>query len=100
MKRVTLTFDNGPSADVTPFVLDQLAERGLPAWFCVVGSQLKRAGGSELALRALDEGHLLANHSLTHGVPLGDDPTEEHAAREVAEMHDLMEQTLGDWGRN
>ena len=98
MKRVTLTFDNGPTEDVTPFVLDELGRRGLVARFCIVGTQLAAKGMADLALRALAEGHQLVNHSLTHGVALGDDPAVEHAAREVREMHDLMTKALGDWG--
>ena len=100
MKRVTLTFDNGPTAIVTPFVLDQLRQRGLVAQFCIVGDQLTAAGGVELILRELEEGHRIINHSLSHGIALGDDPTSEHAAREIVEMHDLMNETLGDWGDN
>ena len=44
MPRLTLTFDNGPSTEVTPFVLDELAARDLAAYFFVVGRQLRRDG--------------------------------------------------------
>jgi peptidoglycan/xylan/chitin deacetylase (PgdA/CDA1 family) len=40
MHKLTLTFDNGPSIEVTPSVLDALDQRGLPAWFCVIGKSL------------------------------------------------------------
>jgi peptidoglycan/xylan/chitin deacetylase (PgdA/CDA1 family) len=98
VKRVTLTFDNGPSPETTPGVLDELQKRNLRARFCVVGAQLKEPAGAALARRALDEGHLIVNHSLTHTVPLGDDDRYENAAREIGEMHDLMCEKLGDWG--
>ena len=98
MKRATLTFDNGPTEDVTPFVLDELGQRSLVARFCVVGTQLATKAAPDLARRTLKEGHQLVNHSMTHSVALGDEPTVEHATREVGEMHDLMTEALGDWG--
>ena len=39
--RLTLTFDNGPDPHVTPYVLDLLNERGLPAVFFPVGERLE-----------------------------------------------------------
>jgi peptidoglycan/xylan/chitin deacetylase (PgdA/CDA1 family) len=90
-RRVTLSFDNGPSP-VTAEVLDVLCERGLRASFFVVGKALERTGGRALVERARDEGHRIGNHSLTHATPLGvrDDPDE--AWREI----DGMEELLGD----
>ena len=73
---VTLTFDNGPTPDVTERVLDVLAARGLCATFFVVGNRLARPRARELAERAAAEGHWIGNHSATHRVALGslDDP--------------------------
>ncbi|MEM7018256.1 MAG: polysaccharide deacetylase family protein [Pseudomonadota bacterium] len=98
MHKITLTFDNGPTPDVTPYVLDVLSERNLPAWFCLVGRQLMKDEAPALAKRALEAGHHLVNHSLTHQVPLGNDASVEHATREIREMHELMETSLGNWG--
>ncbi|MBA2283806.1 MAG: polysaccharide deacetylase family protein [Acidimicrobiia bacterium] len=92
--RVTLTFDNGPSVGTTPMVLDALAARALPATFFVVGERLDRPGGRELVERAAAEGHWIGNHSLTHAVPLGDDPDPAHAEREIGET----QARLGDVG--
>lgn len=88
-RRVTLTFDNGPTR-VTSQVLDVLAERGLRATFFLVGEPLRRRGARALAERALAEGHRIGNHSLTHSTPLGvrDDPLE--AVREIDEMQQLL----------
>ena len=75
MPRITLTFDNGPTPSVTPGVLGELASRGLSAYFCLVGRQLQKGQEQvDIALEALSSGHRLVNHSLTHGVALGDDP--------------------------
>lgn len=60
---VALTFDDGPGP-LTPAVLDVLAEEGATGTFFVRGSQVK--GQEEVLCRALDEGHLLGNHSWSH----------------------------------
>jgi len=61
--QVALTFDDGPGP-LTPAVLDVLAEQGATATFFVRGSQVN--GQEEVLRRALDEGHLLGNHSWSH----------------------------------
>jgi len=79
VKRLTLSFDNGPDPECTPAVLDRLAERGLRASFfvCGRGNRLHpalRAGREEglaILARARDEGHWIGNHTLTHTVELG-----------------------------
>ena len=37
---LTLSFDNGPTPDVTPQVLDVLARRGVKSTFFVIGEKL------------------------------------------------------------
>lgn len=91
MSRLTLTFDNGPSEEVTPRVLDVLARRGLRAQFYVLGKQLATAAGRRLAARARAEGHLVANHSYSHAVPLGDDPRPDAVEAEIAATAALLE---------
>jgi peptidoglycan/xylan/chitin deacetylase (PgdA/CDA1 family) len=90
-RRVTLTFDNGPT-HTTAQVLDVLAERRLRASFFVVGERLQRPGARALAERAVAEGHRLGNHSLTHSTPLGVDDDPAAAEREI----DGMQALLGD----
>jgi peptidoglycan/xylan/chitin deacetylase (PgdA/CDA1 family) len=73
-RHVTLTFDNGPTPGITERVLDILAERGVPATFFVVGSQVRQSGGRDLARRAVAHGHRVGHHTATHTVLLGDAP--------------------------
>jgi peptidoglycan/xylan/chitin deacetylase (PgdA/CDA1 family) len=62
--RVALTFDDGPSADLTPKLLDQLAELQVQAAFFVIGRNAERH--PELVRRMDAEGHLIAGHSYDH----------------------------------
>lgn len=61
---VALTFDDGPSAQYTPQVLDLLAEHQVTATFCLVGTQAQRY--PDLVRRIITEGHALCNHSMRH----------------------------------
>jgi peptidoglycan-N-acetylglucosamine deacetylase len=91
MKKVTLSFDNGPDpGGTTGVVLDELARRGILATFFVVGRRLARPGGLDLARRARDAGHWIGNHTLTHGEMLGDSGDPSFAEREIGETQALI----------
>lgn len=66
-KVVALTFDDGPSASWTPYVLEILRSRGVKATFCMVGTAVER--NPDLARQVVAEGHQVCNH--THGHDLG-----------------------------
>lgn len=64
VRRVALTFDDGPNEPWTSMILDTLAERGVPGTFFQVGRCAQRH--PEVTRRVVEEGHVLGNHSLTH----------------------------------
>jgi len=57
-----LTFDDGPSREVTPGILDLLLEEDIRATFFV----LPREGFDDLFNRMINEGHEIGNHSFSH----------------------------------
>ena len=59
-----LTFDDGPSPNVTPKVLDILKEENVKASFFVIGKYVDSY--PEITRRAYEEGHFIANHSYDH----------------------------------
>lgn len=63
-KRVFLTFDDGPTTTVTPFILDLLKQENIKATFFVLGNRAKV--NPELIKREFEEGHYIANHGYTH----------------------------------
>lgn len=63
-KRVFLTFDDGPSSNVTPIVLDTLKAENIKATFFLLGSRVEL--NPELVKREFDEGHYLASHGYSH----------------------------------
>lgn len=63
-KQVYLTFDDGPSKDVTPQILDILKEHDVKATFFVLGARVDLY--PETTKRAFEEGHYIANHGYSH----------------------------------
>ena len=63
-KKLALTFDDGPSAEFTPPILDTLRQQGVPATFFVIGQNAANFPG--LIEQMWKEGHELGNHTFTH----------------------------------
>ncbi len=61
---VALTFDDGPLDSTTPFLLDILYEKDVPATFFVLGSMARKY--PEIVKRAEKEGHEIASHTMYH----------------------------------
>lgn len=84
-RRVTLTFDNGPTPGITGGVLDILARAGIRSTFFVLGRNLGEPAAASLAREAHAAGHWIGNHTMTHSVALGDNPDADYATREIGE---------------
>ncbi len=63
-KRIFLTFDDGPTEQVTPYILDLLKNENIKATFFVLGNRVD--ANPELVKREFEEGHFVANHGYTH----------------------------------
>ena len=62
--KIALSFDDGPSSNYTPLILDILKEYEIKATFFLLGKQVERH--PELARRSDREGHSIGNHSYSH----------------------------------
>lgn len=63
-KRVFLTFDDGPSKDVTPHILDILDKYNIKATFFVLGNRVKMY--PDIVKQEYEAGHYIANHGYSH----------------------------------
>ena len=63
-KLVALTFDDGPSSDTTPKLLDVLHQKDVPATFFMLGYMINR--DPELAKKVEKLGHEAASHTMYH----------------------------------
>jgi peptidoglycan/xylan/chitin deacetylase (PgdA/CDA1 family) len=90
VKKITLTFDNGPTPGVTDKVLDILARRSLNATFMVVGQNLFDPSAAALLDDVSAAGHWIGNHSLTHTVAFGERHDAGYAEHEIGETQRLL----------
>lgn len=64
LKKIAITFDDGPDPDYTEKLLDGLKERGVKATFFLLGKQVEQY--PDIVKRMYEEGHLIATHSYEH----------------------------------
>jgi peptidoglycan/xylan/chitin deacetylase (PgdA/CDA1 family) len=91
VKRVALTFDDGPNKKQTPLILALLAKYDAKCTFFVLGERAQRY--PELLNDILAGGHSIGNHTYSHL-----DPSEENAEsllREIAETNAIIAQSTG-----
>ncbi len=63
-KQLFLTFDDGPIPEVTPWVLDQLAQYQAKATFFCVGENVKN--NPAIFSQVIEAGHTVGNHTNNH----------------------------------
>lgn len=92
LKCVALTFDDGPSPEYTPRVLDTLVSEGVPGTFFMQGSNLKAY--PEVAKQvAQTPGMEIANHTATHPDLTG--VNDERLRAEIGGAADELEKITG-----
>lgn len=92
MRKVALTFDDGPHPYYTEQLLDGLAERGVKATFFVTGEHAELH--PEVILRMKKEGHLVGNHTYSH-LQLNDGNREKFR-QELIRTSEILERITGD----
>jgi len=63
-RSVYLTFDDGPSKELTPWLLETLKKAEIKATFFCVGNNVKNH--PELYRQIISEGHRVGNHTMHH----------------------------------
>lgn len=63
-KVVSLTFDDGPNAEMTPKVLEILKENNISATFFLIGQEVEQ--NQELVRKIVEDGHIIGIHTYTH----------------------------------
>jgi len=93
--RITLTFDNGPTAETTPMVLDTLEQHAARAVFFVLGRRIQHPALRDLAVRAKGDGHIVGNHTYFHARQFGEMETPDDAVDEIASTQALLGDLAG-----
>ena len=89
-KVIALTFDDGPSPNPTPQILDILKEKNIKATFFMIGQNLKNF--PQIGKQVVADGHAIGNHTWHHwNRPMN----EFTAAREINDTAALLYKTTG-----
>jgi peptidoglycan/xylan/chitin deacetylase (PgdA/CDA1 family) len=62
--KIYLTFDDGPTPDITEWVLEELRTQNLKATFFCIGKNIETY--PELFTKTINEGHSIGNHTFNH----------------------------------
>ena len=62
--KIFLTFDDGPTEEITPWVLKTLKEKNIKATFFCIGKNIEQH--PEIFQNIINEGHAIGNHSHNH----------------------------------
>ncbi len=90
--RVYLTFDDGPSPDTTPYLLELLEANGVKASFFLIGTEAERY--PELVEQIHKGGHSIGNHSYKHQfMPILAGKQLEH---EIQKTNDIIKEITGE----
>ncbi|MDE7323867.1 MAG: polysaccharide deacetylase family protein [Lachnospiraceae bacterium] len=92
IKRVALTFDDGPHPVYTEKLLDALKERGVTATFFVTGEHAELH--PDIIKRIHDEGHLIGNHTYSH-IQLTSSNRDKFQ-RELVQTNEILYDITGD----
>ncbi len=90
-QKIALTFDDGPSEGWTPKILDELKKADVKATFFMIGAHVKKF--SQIARRAMQEGHTIGNHGYAHNVLLY--YTDEELEAEIKYTESVIKETTG-----
>jgi peptidoglycan-N-acetylglucosamine deacetylase len=88
---IYLTFDDGPTPEITEWVLDQLKKYNAKATFFCIGEKIQRH--PEIFQKLIDENHSIGNHTFNHlnGWKTSDDLYLENVAKCEKELE------VGSW---
>jgi peptidoglycan/xylan/chitin deacetylase (PgdA/CDA1 family) len=88
-----LTFDDGPIA-YTGRILELLVEKRHKATFFVIGRNLENPSLRKFAVKALQDGHDIGNHSYDH--PDFSTISAKRAVQEITRTHNLIQEVVAE----
>jgi peptidoglycan-N-acetylglucosamine deacetylase len=88
---IAMTFDDGPSAENTPRLLEMLKQRNIKATFFLIGQNV--VSNPDLVRRILAEGHEIGNHSWTH--PQLSKLSDDRVTAEITQTQDAIKEASG-----
>ena len=93
-KYIAITFDDGPNTSTSCDVIDLFDEYNAKATFFLVGNNVNDTT-AETVKKAYNDGHEIANHSLTHGYL--NNMTAEEIKNEIDTTNQLIYDIIGEY---
>jgi peptidoglycan-N-acetylglucosamine deacetylase len=88
---IAMTFDDGPSSENTPRLLEMLKQRNIKATFFLIGQNA--ASNQDIVRRILADGHEVGNHSWTH--PQLSKLSDDRVTAEITKTQDAIKEASG-----
>lgn len=87
-----LTFDDGPSLNNTPKVLDILKQNNIKATFFLIGKNAE--ANKDLVKREIEEGNIVGNHTYSHQLNYKEGP--EKFVEDLDKCNGVLKSIIGD----
>ena len=88
---IAMTFDDGPSSETTPRLLEILKQRNIKVTFFLIGENA--ASNPDIVRRILADGHEIGNHSWTH--PQLSRLSDDRVTAEITKTQDAIKEASG-----
>ena len=88
--KILITFDDGPTPETTPVILEKLKSESLKAVFFCVGENVERY--PQIAKNIIADGHLIGNHTASHR---NINFFNKHAESEISRCSKIIKDTTG-----
>ena len=88
---IAMTFDDGPSSETTPRLLEILKQRNIKVTFFLIGENV--ASNPDIVRRILADGHEIGNHSWTH--PQLSRLSDDRVTAEINKTQDAIKDASG-----
>ena len=92
---IALTFDDGPKAGVTDWLLDELEKRNVKVTFFLIGSQADLPENREIIRRMAEDGHQIGCHTYHH-VQMTT-LSENQQKQEILQWYQVVSSIIGDF---
>lgn len=92
VRKIAITFDDGPHPHYTEQLLDGLKERGVVATFFVTGEHAELH--PDIIKRMQEEGHLIGNHTYSH-IQLTKQ-NRENFKQELIKTNEILKEIIGE----
>jgi len=91
IKKISITFDDGPTPEVTEKLLATLEKHNTPAAFFMIGKNIEQ--NPDIVKKVNEQGHIIGNHSYYHG-NMFDMQSSKKMLAEITKTNELIKSVI------